>query len=730
MKQLIQNYKTGTLEIVEVPLPAISPNQILVRTLYSAISVGTERTKIIQASKSLVGKALYRPDLVQQVVDNFRQEGLLPTIEKVRTRLDTPITLGYSSSGEILQTGSAIHDLSIGQHVACFGETYACHAEYTVVPRSFCVPLPPNVHPEAAAFGGIGAIALQGVRQCSVHIGDRVVVIGLGLIGLLACQILTAQGCQVIGFDILPSRVNVAKGFGVEESWVCSSVEEALTKAGIRNKGGGVDAVLLTAASRSSTPLEIAGALVREKGTVVVLGAVETHIPRKDYYEKELGVVFSRAFGPGTYDPGYSNGVQDYPYGYVRWTAQRNVEEFLRLISLGKVNVERMITHRLSFQNALAAYDLLKSNSENPLGIVLSYDSQNQDIGVEQQTIRLGLEHSVVEKKGIKDTLTVGFIGAGNFAEASILPTLRKNRYVRLGGVAMRSGMKAHHVAKKWSFRYATTDPNSILNDPEIDTVFIVTRHDSHGRYVVEALSRKKNVFVEKPLALSHSELEEVRRAFQDAGTHLMVGFNRRFAPFTQRLKEFFRSRKHPVMLDYRVNAGPLPLGHWAIDPNEGGDRIRGEVCHFIDLAQYIVGQPPVKVLAQPIVSDQSELIPQSVVVSLTYLDGSIATIRYTSDGNRSFGRERLEAFCDQGVAVLDNFKRLELWRGRKGSRHWRLSRDMGHQAELETFIDAVRLGKSMLIPFSELYTTTEITFRILDSMKQGESLTIPTFQS
>ncbi len=585
MKQLSQNLRTGELSVDEVSPPSAQSGQILVQSAYSLISAGTERTKIETGRKTLLGKALARPDQVRQVLASVKQLGLKATYEKVKTRLDARSPLGYSAAGVVVSVGPGVDEFHSGDRVACGGAS-ASHAELIAVPRNLCVRLPEPVTLEQAAFTTVGAIALQGVRQADLRLGEWAVILGLGLVGQLTVQLLKAAGCGVIGFDPNESRCQLAVQLGANAA--LSSPGALKAKIGLLTDSKGVDAALITAGTSSNQPVELAGEICRDKGRVVIVGAVGLNLPREPYYNKELELRLSRSYGPGRYDPAYEEKGMDYPYGYVRWTERRNMESFLALVAEGKVDLAPLTTHRFRLEQADEAYALIRgTNSEPYLGVLFEYP---QAPIPEREKIMV-----TPRAEFIAGTLAVGVIGAGNFAQSMLLPTLQKNAQVTLQGVVTVTPLQSRDVADRFGFTYAASTYEDLLTDPAIKAILIATRHDTHASLVIEALEAGKAVHVEKPLAMTPAELVQVVQAYREAqsrdGAFLMVGFNRRFAPMTQMIHQFFAGRQEALSILYRINAGFIPLDHWTQDASQGGGRIIGEVCHFIDLLQFFTGR-------------------------------------------------------------------------------------------------------------------------------------------
>jgi predicted dehydrogenase len=660
------------------------------------------------AKKSLLGKARARPDLVKKVISKIKTEGLSQTLEKVFAKLDTPIALGYSSSGTIVEAGASVPNLKPGDRVACAGAGYATHAELNFVPRNLLVKLPDNVSFQDASFTTLGAIAIQGVRQADVRLGERVVVIGLGLLGLLTVQILKAAGCSVLGCDLDARKCELAKQLGADET-VSSELVEA---AASFTFGYGADAVIITAATSSNEPIEQAAEISRAKGRVVAVGMVGMDVPRDPFYKKELDLRLSMSYGPGRYDPSYEEAGHDYPIAYVRWTEQRNMSGFVDLLAAGKVTPSKLVTHRFDIGDALKAYELLERGGEPYLGIVINYPS---DVPINR----------TVELRPVQATqqIGVGFIGVGNFAKGVLIPTLKKLGGVELIGLCTATGMSAAETAKKHEFGYATTDPQKLLSDERINTLFIATRHDTHARLACDALRAGKHVFVEKPLCVKTEEIEEYEQAIEASpGRCLMVGFNRRFSPHTRAIREAFASRGTPMFVNYRINAGLVPKESWLHDEQIGGGRIVGEVCHFVDWCEYVIGSTPLKVSAECIATDDARLTPQdSVVITIRYADGSLATIQYVSLGPTDLAKERVEIFADGAAAVMDDFVTTAF----HGCRHApvKTKQEKGFWGEIQAFLEAVRRGGVAPISFESIVRTTRVTFAILESLRTGQEI-------
>ncbi len=726
MKQVLQNLRSGETTVVEVPVPSPQPGEVLVHTAASLLSAGTERMVVEFAGKSLVGKARSRPDLVRQIIDKARREGLLTTFEAAMSRLDQPMPLGYSSAGTIVALGEGVQDLHIGQRVACAGGGYAVHAEYAAVPTILVTPLPDTLPFDLASFSTLGAIALHGFRLAEVQLGERVAVIGLGLLGLLAAGIARAAGCQVLGVDLDPRRVALAEEMGFASVLRPQAIEAAATFS----RGRGCDAVLICADTPSADPVELAGTLARDRARVVAIGAVGLSLPRKIYYEKELTFLNSRSYGPGRYDPLYEEGGLDYPIGYVRWTEGRNLEAFVDLLAGGQVDVRPLVSHKFPIEQAPEAYALITGHGQEPfLGVVLTYpeapEITEQPVVTPQRSAALPTASRATPVAEVR----LGVLGAGNFATAVLLPALKDIPGLQKIGIASASGANAQHAAGRFGFGYASGDENRILSDPNINTVAILTRHNLHARQVLAALAAGKHVFCEKPLALNETELAEIEAALAtgrpENAPMLMVGFNRRFAPLAEALADFLRGRAGPLSAHYRVNAGFLPLNHWTQDPDLGGGRIIGEACHFIDFLTFLVGRPPVSVISRGL-PDIGRYREDNVVMTYAFPDGSLGTLTYLANGDKAFPKERVEVFCSGQVAVLDDFRSLELVTG--GSRKTirsRLRQEKGHQHEWLAFTRALLAGGPAPIPYEQLFGVTRASFAAVESLRSGQAVPI-----
>lgn len=697
MKQVLQNRKTGRPFVGEVPVPALQRGRVLVRTVASLISAGTERAAVELVSKGLVQEARERPDLVKAVVAKVKSEGLLNTFAAVRDKMAASQALGYSAAGIVVAVAEDVTEFQIGDRVACAGVGFASHAEVLSVPKNLCVHLPEQVGFEDGAYGTLGAIALQGVRLAEPTLGESMVVIGLGLVGQLTVQLLKANGCRVLGLDLDPARVALARELGADHAEI--STAEAPNTIHTWTKGRGADAVLITAATDSNQPVELAAKSSRLKGRVIVVGMTGLDIPRAPFFSRELKLIISMSYGPGRYDPEYEEKGHDYPIGYVRWTENRNIESFLELVGDKRVNVDRLTTHRFRIEEAERAYQLISGEStERYLGVVLNYDPNAE---VNTRVVLSATSQPRKAEKGI----VLGVIGAGGYVPAMLLPHF-KTEGVEFRAIATASGVSAHDVGKRFGFAEAVSSAEEVVNNPDINLVVIGTRHDVHAALACSALERDKDVFVEKPLALNDEQLDAVLEAAERSSGRLMVGFNRRFSPLAQQAKEFFAKRDTPLSILYRVNAGHIPKEHWAQDPNEGGGRIVGEVCHFVDLMQFLTGAPPVSVYAESVSAKSPKIVDaDSVFITLRFADGSNGTIAYLSEGDKSLPKERVEIFGAGKIFVIDDF--------RTGK-----TQDKGQQTMVKQICGSVFNGQPSPITLNELAATTRTTFRTLDSLR------------
>ena len=703
MKQILQSFRTGMTEVADVPRPAVGRGQILIRTSRTLISAGTERMLVEFGKASLLEKARQQPDKVRQVLDKVRTDGLLPTIDAVRNKLDQPLALGYCNVGVVAEVGVGVTGFSVGYRVASNGR----HAEVVVVRPTLSVRVPDGVLDDAAAFTVLASIALQGIRLVKPTLGEGVVVTGLGLVGLMAVQLLRAHGCRVLGIDYNPAKLAMARRFGAETVDL-SAGEDPLAAAQVFSRGRGVDAVLLTASTASNEPVHQAAQMCRQRGRIVLIGVVGLELSRDDFYKKELTFQVSSSYGPGRYDPAYEEMGQDYPFGFVRWTEQRNFEAVLDMMADGRLDVAPLISHRFAIAQAAEAYALLSADAPS-LGVVLEYPDADAAAG--PRTVAVSSPASM-SGRATGQAPVVNFIGAGNYSTAVLIPAFRAGG-ARLGTVASMGGVSGLHAARKFGFAATTTDTAAAIADADASAVVITTRHDSHARLVTLALEQGKHVFVEKPLCLTLEELESIerlcRRMAAGGAPLLMVGFNRRFAPHVVRMKKLLDGATGPKSFVMTVNAGALPVDHWTQDPAIGGGRIIGEACHFVDLLRFLA--------ASPIVAHQATYLDSrtrdTATLQLSFADGSIGTIHYLANGSKRFPKERLEVFVAGRVLQLDNYRVLTAfgWPGFTRQRLWR--QDKGQAACAAAFISAVARGVASPIPFEELVEVSRVTIAL-----------------
>lgn len=710
MKQVIQNFKTGELYVDEVPAPALSKGMVLIENKYSLISAGTERSTVQVAKANLLGKARQRPDLVAQVIQNVRKEGIKATLEKVRTKLDTLKALGYSTSGVVKASMDDKHLFAPGDRVACAGQDYASHAEVICVPQNLVVKIPGTVSDEEASFTTLGAIAMQGVRQADPRLGETIAVIGLGLLGQLTCQLLKANGCKVLGIDISEALVNLSRETGADEA-VQRSDAHLMDVVNNFTNGYGFDSVIITAATASNDPIELSAEIARKKGKVIAVGAVKMDVPRDPhFYRKELDLRLSCSYGPGRYDVQYEENGIDYPYAYVRWTEQRNMEAFLQLVAQGKINLKPLITHTFDITEAGAAYDIVTGKVAAPhIGILLRYPENDQKFSYKK----------VFEQSSAPlNEMATGFIGAGSFAQSYLIPHV-KSWGADLRTVVTSKGITAQNVGQKFSFGHATSNSSDILNDETIHTVFIATPHNSHAHYVVEALQAGKHVFVEKPLAMNEEQLENIKSVYEKQGKKLMVGFNRRFSPVAATLKQYFSKKTEPLVMNYRVNAGFIPKDHWTQNEHTGGGRIIGEVCHFIDLMQFFTDALPQTVFAQCIHSpNQLTKNDDNIVITIQFTDGSVGSIVYVANGDKALPKERMEIYGSGNTGIINDFRGGE-WYSNNKMKPIKLN-GKGHKEEVNAFLNSIKDGSPAPVSFDSIYATTKATFKIIDSLYTG----------
>ena len=720
MKQIVQNMKSGETQVVNVPVPIIQPGFLLIRTSASLVSVGTERMLVSFAEKNLLGKAQSRPDLMKQVLEKANREGILTTVNAAFNRLDRPLTLGYSSAGTVIQVGDGVDDFKPGNRVVCAGGGYAVHAEYALVPMNLVAHLPKGVNFESGAFATIGAIALNGIRLANPQVGEISAVIGMGLLGLLAAQIIRASGCKVVGMDISPDRLAFTQKIGIRAE-LNKNIKEKFIQM---THGRGFDHIFICADTTSNEPVELAGEIARDRAHVIAIGAVGMDIPRKQYYEKELTFKVARSYGPGRYDHNYEENGNDYPIGYVRWTEGRNLETIVDLIKQDKLDVASLITHRFPIDHAEDAYALITSKqNQKYLGVIITYpDVKNQR--TEKKILTFPSVHTASGHKKLK----IGVVGAGNYANVVFLPTIKKNPHIDLLGIVSAKGLNAQQSARKFGFAYAGSHTDTLFKDEKIDLVSILTQHADHADLVKKGLQAGKHIYCEKPLAITKKQLEGILPVLQKKNhPYLTVGFNRRFAPYSIRLNSFFEDRVEPIYAHYRVNAGLIPSSHWLHDLSQGGGRLIGEGCHFIDYLVFLVGQIPESVHTQAL-PDNGKYKNDNFLITMTFSDGSIGTISYLANGNKSVGKEYLEVFCGGKVGILDDFRKLQLFGQSADRKREYFKQDKGHASAWNEFVNAVINNSEAPIPYEELIGTAYVILACDQSMRTSQPVNIRDF--
>ncbi len=710
MKQIIQNLKNGATVLEEVPVPMVRKGHILIQTHRSLVSIGTEKMLVEFGKGNLISKARQQPEKVKQVIDKIKTDGLMPTLEAVFNKLDEPLPLGYCNAGEVIAVGEGISEFRIGDRVASNGH----HAEVVSVPKNLCAHIPDNVSYEEAAFTVIGAIGLQGIRLASPTLGETVVVIGLGLIGLITTELLIANGCNVIGFDFDNNKIDIAKSKGVK-AFNSSSVDAVKTVEDITN-GVGADAVIITASTKSNDVISQAAQMSRKKGRIVLVGVIGLDIQRSEFFKKELSFQVSCSYGPGRYDEEYEQEGNDYPLAYVRWTEKRNFETVLHSISIGKLNVQSLITERVPLDQYKTIYNNMNGNA---IASILNYPLNEINFNDKSTSLVKIKEANFSSSKGV-----IGIIGAGNFTKMTMLPSMKglgsHYKYISSAG-----GLSAKALASKYGFAYSTTDYKQILNDPEVDLVMITTRHNAHANMAIETLKAGKHVFVEKPLALNEDELHAIENVYNSISSKgikptLTVGFNRRFSPFIQKAKQLIGSTEIPINVIATMNAGFIPADVWVQDMKVGGGRIIGEACHFVDLITFLAGSEVINVSMSALGTNPSEN-SDNAIITLKYSNGSQGVINYFSNGNKSYSKERIEIYSQGRILIIDNFRKMQGYGFKKFS-SMSGSQDKGHKNQFSLIIKSIKEGGSSLIPFKELTNTSKTTFAALRSLKTGMS--------
>ena len=723
MKQILQSLKTGATEVAEVPCPAVKRGQLLIRSSQTLVSAGTERMLVEFGKAGWIEKARQQPDKVRMVLDKIKTDGLMPTLEAVFNKLGQPLPLGYCNVGVLMEVGAGVAGFSVGDRVASNGK----HAEVVSVPMNLCAKVPENVSDNEAAFTVIGAVGLQGIRLVQPSLGEAVVVTGLGLVGLVTVQLLRAHGCRVLGIDFDAEKLALARQFGAEVVNL-SAGEDPVAAANAFSRGRGVDAVIITASTKSNEPVYQAALMCRKRGRIVLVGVAGLELSRADFFEKELSFQVSCSYGPGRYDANYEEKGFDYPVGFVRWTEQRNFEAVLDMLADGRLNVKPLISHRFAIAEAEKAYELVGGAAPS-MGILLQYPTvaEKPEAELRRATVELGagLPRRVAPRNdsvGVEPV--VGFVGSGNYATAVLIPAF-KEAGARLKTVASSGGISGVHAGRKFGFEATTTDTDSVFSDSQINTVVITTRHDSHERLVCHALGAGKHVFVEKPLCLTLDELQQIQDAYSSLVTRhsspplIMVGFNRRFAPQVQKMKALLEGVRELKAFVMTVNAGAIPAEHWTQDPAVGGGRIIGEACHFIDLLRFLTDSPISGFQAVSLDKVPGVAVAEDKAsITLRFADGSIGTIHYLANGHKSFPKERLEVFAGGRILQLDNFRKLTGfgWPGFSKMNLWRQNK--GQKACAAAFVQAVEQGGAAPIPFEELMEVSRVSIEVAEALR------------
>ncbi|MBP9027088.1 MAG: bi-domain-containing oxidoreductase [Phycisphaerae bacterium] len=707
MRQVLQHLRTGQIECADLPAPLARPGALLIRTSRSLISAGTERSLVEFARSGWIGKARSQPEKVRQVLDKIKTDGLMPTLETVFARLDEPMPLGYCNAGVVLEVGPGVTGFAPGDRVASNGS----HAELVCVPPNLCAKIPDGVSDEEAAFTVLSSIALQGIRLVQPTLGENIVVYGLGLIGLIAVQLLAASGCNVLGIDVHPDRLRLAQKFGAR-TFDASGGASPVAAGNSWTSGKGVDGVLITASAQTDEIMHAAAQMCRKRGRIVLVGVVGLNLRRPDFYEKELTFQVSCSYGPGRYDERYEQGGQDYPYAYVRWTEQRNLEAVLAAMQAKRLLVHDLITHRYPLAEAPAAYATIRYDSSS-LGVILEYPAEVS----RAPRINIPARTSAAAGQAV-----VGIIGAGNFAKLVMGPNVAKAG-ARLKYVADVNAAAAQYLARKCGGEQAVTDYRLLLEDPEVKAVLIAVGHSLHARFVCEALAAGKHAFVEKPLAMNPAELGQVMRTAAEHPDRLvMVGFNRRFSPHALKMKSLLAGRSEPLCMNMTVNAGYIPPEHWVQDPVRGGERIIGEGCHFIDLLSFLAGSQ-VRTVAALMAGEGVATRSDKMSIVLGFEDGSVGTVNYFANGSKAYPKEQLEVFSEGRVLRLDNFRRVSGYGFGKFKQLKSVRQDKGHAAEFAAFVQRVTTGGPALIPLDELVNVTLATFAAMTAARERRTI-------
>ena len=706
MNQLTHKLGSGEMVIQEIPYPQLGKGMIIVKNHYSIISAGTEGSTVVAARKNLIGKAKERPQQVKQVLDVLKRQGPIQTYRAITNKLDAYSPLGYSCAGEVIEVGENVSEFQVGDLVACAGAGYANHAEIVAVPMNLCVKLSASANLKNAAYNTLGAIALQGVRQADLRLGENCAIIGLGLLGQITALLLKSAGVNVIGIDVAQEAVSTAISNNAVDVGI--KRDDATIEAKILDytKGIGVDAVIIAAATASLDPINFAGLIARKKGKVIILGAVPTGFDRDPFwYRKELELKMACSYGPGRYDLNYEEKGIDYPIAYVRWTEKRNMEAFQNLIETNKINIDYLTTHVFDFHDAPKAFDLVVNKSESFIGIAIKYETK----AVPSKN-KIEVNSSKIEGK-----IKISFIGAGSYAQSNLLPNIPKSAGVNRAGILTNNGTTSKRVAEKFNFRFCASKEEDIFND-ETNTVFVATRHDSHAAYVLKALLNNKNVFVEKPICLTEMELEAIKLEYKKSSSSVMVGFNRRFSPLSQLVKN--KVGNNPMSMIFRVNAGAIPIDSWIQDLEIGGGRIIGEACHFIDYLTFINGSLPVKVSASALKDPFG--LNDTVSILIQFENGSTGVIAYFSNGSKELSKEYFEVFSAGTTCIIDDFKELKIYSKGKPFKKKLFNQNKGQKEMVEQYINNLLANKGALISMEEIYAVTKTTFKIIESINCG----------
>jgi predicted dehydrogenase/threonine dehydrogenase-like Zn-dependent dehydrogenase len=711
MKQLLQNLNSGSLTLETCPSPNIIDNHLLIETTASLISIGTEKMLLNFGKSNLIAKAKQQPDKVKQVIQKMKTDGIAATLNSVQAKLNTPIPLGYSNVGKVIGIGNNVEGFKVGDKVVSNGP----HAQFVNIPKNLCVKIPESVSDIDATFTVTGSIGLQGVRLLKPELGESIAVIGLGLIGLLVVQILQANGCNVIGFDYDQKKLKIAKDMGIETVDL-NTCENPVSNALNFTNQKGIDGVIITASTSSDSPLQISARMCRKRGRVVLVGVIGNSWSRDDFYKKEISFQVSCSYGPGRYEPEYEQKGLDYPIEFVRWTEKRNFEAFLNLIEQNKINISDLITKQVKFENLETEYDGILSD-KNQIGVVINYPT-NPD-----KTQQVSLNNS--SKKS--SNLNIACIGAGGFTSNTLLPKLKKLKKlinnISLDTIVSKNGLSAQQLGKKHTFNTAASSEDSVFENKNISTIFVTTQHNSHSQLLIKALKSNKNAYIEKPLCLNENELKEIEKTYENSNNIVMVGFNRRFSPFSQKIKSLLKSEAAPKTLSLNINSGDIPADHWIHDPILGGGRLIGEGIHFIDLARYLIGSPITSVYTTSL--ENNDKRNDNFTIQLTFKDGSIATIHYWSNGSKDYPKEQLSMFSNGKILELDNFKSLKGY-GFKNFKSFKTkSQEKGHYESFKSFLESVDSGKESPIPFDEIREITRVSFLAIESLNNKKVISI-----